>query len=135
MQLRMSPGGSMPNSLRRTPELPPSSVTVTIAVRCATDQAPSASTYALSPRRSVDRPVPPPIATMFRPCCRIQCDSKRRMGAGEDTRASIGAGANGGMGVLTHARAASNPRCDDSSDVMAEDAEERELGGNAALAL
>src|ERR1017187_4092727 len=32
MQLRMSPGGSTSNSRRRRPELPPSSVTVTMAV-------------------------------------------------------------------------------------------------------
>ena len=32
MQLRMSPGGSTSNSRRRRPELPPSSLTVTIAV-------------------------------------------------------------------------------------------------------
>src|SRR5688572_29273846 len=67
MQLRMSPGGSIPNSLRRTPELPPSSVTVTIAPRAPTDHAPSQSTYVFSPRRSVERPVPPPMATMFNP--------------------------------------------------------------------
>src|SRR5688572_26490999 len=67
MQLRMSPGGSIPNSLRRTPELPPSSVTVTIAPRSAMVQAPSASTYFLRPRSSVERPVPPPIATMLSP--------------------------------------------------------------------
>ena len=33
MQLRMSPGGSICNSSRRRPELPPSSETVTIADR------------------------------------------------------------------------------------------------------
>src|SRR5580700_11343339 len=33
MQLRMSPGGSMRFSRRRRPELPPSSVTVTMAAR------------------------------------------------------------------------------------------------------
>ncbi len=33
MQLRMSPGGSICNSSRRRPELPPSSETVTIAER------------------------------------------------------------------------------------------------------
>ena len=32
-QLRMSPGGSTPSSRRSTPELPPSSATVTMAVR------------------------------------------------------------------------------------------------------
>src|ERR1051325_8451874 len=67
MQLRMSPGGSIPNSLRSTPELPPSSVTVTIAPGSLLAHAPSASTYDFSPRNSVDRPVPPPMATMFSP--------------------------------------------------------------------
>src|SRR5436305_7797086 len=72
MQLRISPGGSMPNSFRSAPELPPSSVTVTIAPRRAIDHGPSASTYAFSPRSSVERPVPPPMATMLRPWWRIR---------------------------------------------------------------
>src|ERR1700674_412333 len=75
MQLRTSPGGSMLNSLRNRPLEPPSSVTVTTAESSATRAeskgAPSASpacgpgltTYFLSPLRSVERPVPPPIAT------------------------------------------------------------------------
>ena len=58
MQLRMSPTGGIPSSVRRTPDEPPSSATVTIAVRLLV--------CSLSPRRSVDRPVPPPIATIAR---------------------------------------------------------------------
>jgi hypothetical protein len=62
MQLRMSPGGSTSKSRRRRPELPPSSVTVTIAVR-STDP-PAALAYRFSPRSNVDKPVPPPMETM-----------------------------------------------------------------------
>ena len=51
-----------PSSWRSRPEEPPSSDTVTIAVRL--------SVYSFRPRRSVDRPVPPPIATIFGPRCR-----------------------------------------------------------------
>src|SRR5689334_339325 len=68
MQLRMSPGGRMPNSRRSTPEEPPSSVTVTIAERRRIDHVPTLPTYFFSPRSSVESPVPPPIATMSRPC-------------------------------------------------------------------
>ena len=62
MQLRMSPTGGMPSSVRNTPDEPPSSATVTIAVRLLV--------CSLSPRRSVDRPVPPPIATTRGPRAR-----------------------------------------------------------------
>ena len=57
MQFRMSPGGMTPRSSRNRPELPPSSVTVTM-----TDKA---AGPLLSPRRSVDKPVPPPIETIL----------------------------------------------------------------------
>ena len=62
MQLRMSPTGGIPSSSRRTPDEPPSSATVTIAVRLLV--------CSLRPRRSVDRPVPPPIATTRGPRAR-----------------------------------------------------------------
>ena len=55
-QLRMSPGGGIASSRRRRPLEPPSSVSVTIAVICAP--------VSLSPRSSVERPVPPPRQTM-----------------------------------------------------------------------
>src|SRR5258707_4987451 len=72
MQLRTSPGGSMPSSRRRRPLEPPSSLTVTTAVRSEMNgplhgDSPAAVVYRLSPLRSVDRPVPPPIATTRRP--------------------------------------------------------------------
>src|SRR5204863_9716350 len=63
MQLRMSPGGRTSNSRRNRPELPPSSLTVTTAVR-STEPAP-ALTKRFSPRSSVDNPVPPPIETIL----------------------------------------------------------------------
>src|SRR4051812_5598141 len=81
MQLRTSPGGSMLNSLRRRPLEPPSSLTVTTPASspivtepeavCRTlletpdgEKLPAgAATYFLRPLRSVERPVPPPIAT------------------------------------------------------------------------
>ena len=62
MQLRMSPTGGMPSSVRRTPDEPPSSATVTIAVRLLV--------CSLRPRSRTDRPVPPPIATMRGPRAR-----------------------------------------------------------------
>ena len=62
MQLRTSPGGRMPSSRRSRPELPPSSATVTTAVRLPE--------YSFSPRSSVDSPVPPPMATIFGPRAR-----------------------------------------------------------------
>ncbi|MCU1241672.1 MAG: hypothetical protein JWO71_2398 [Candidatus Acidoferrum typicum] len=60
-------------SRRRRPELPPSSVTVTMAVRSLTGLSwfagPSRRrvTYSLRPRNKVDSPVPPPRATTLRP--------------------------------------------------------------------
>ena len=59
MQWRMSPGGGIPISLRSMPEPPPSSATVTTAVRFLV--------YFFSPRSMVERPVPPPMATILGP--------------------------------------------------------------------
>src|ERR1700681_2114239 len=71
MQLRMSPGGSTRYSRRRRPELPPSSVTVTIAARSLigwrSDSCRRRATYCFSPRSSIESPVPPPIATTRTP--------------------------------------------------------------------
>src|SRR5213082_1771895 len=50
MHWRKSPGGRMRYSARSLPELPPSSATVTIAVRLPV--------YFFSPRSMVERPVP-----------------------------------------------------------------------------
>src|SRR5437870_2567930 len=58
-QSRMSPGGRMPSSRRSRPELPPSSNTVTTAVRLLVNS--------FNPRSSVERPVPPPMTTMRGP--------------------------------------------------------------------
>src|SRR5580700_10964977 len=60
-------------SRRSRPELPPSSVTVTMAVSPAIGWSSSAissrrrTTRSFNPRRSVDRPVPPPRATTCSP--------------------------------------------------------------------
>ena len=59
MQLRTSPGGSTPSSRRRMPDEPPSSPTVTIAVRLLV--------CSLRPRSSTGMPVPPPMQTIFGP--------------------------------------------------------------------
>ena len=59
MQLRMSPGGNDPSSSRNRPELPPSSVTVTMTDRCPGPF--------FKPRNNVDSPVPPPIETILGP--------------------------------------------------------------------
>ena len=59
MQWRISPGGGMPMSRRSTPEPPPSSATVTTAVRFLV--------YFFSPRSMVDSPVPPPMAVILGP--------------------------------------------------------------------
>src|SRR6201996_2126850 len=78
MQLRMSPGGNTEYSRRKRPELPPSSVTATMATRsemgltCDLESAVAFpargfvrnSTKSFSPRKTVERPVPPPRATM-----------------------------------------------------------------------
>src|SRR6059036_3700778 len=57
MQFRMSPGGITPSSSRSRPELPPSSVTVTMTERAAGPF--------LRPRSNVDKPVPPPMETIL----------------------------------------------------------------------
>src|ERR1700730_14050285 len=60
-------------SRRRRPELPPSSVTVTIAVRSLTglwwfaESSRRRVTYSFRPRNRVESPVPPPRATTLRP--------------------------------------------------------------------
>src|SRR5271168_304481 len=63
----MSPGGRMRYSRRNRPELPPSSVTVTMAVRsamgCCGRRLPRSAMCCFSPRSTVERPVPPPSAT------------------------------------------------------------------------
>jgi len=64
MQFRMSPGGSICNSSRSLPELPPLSETVTIAESVSTQIGSSVlPTNCFKPASSVDRPVPPPRAT------------------------------------------------------------------------
>src|ERR1019366_1038059 len=64
MQLRMSPGGSTSNSRRRRPELPPSSVTGTMAVMSTAGVAgPVGRAWGFTPGGTRDRPVPPPMAT------------------------------------------------------------------------
>ena len=62
MQFRMSPTGGIPSSSRRAPDEPPSSATVTIAVRLLV--------CSFIPRRNAERPVPPPIATILGPRAR-----------------------------------------------------------------
>ena len=64
MQLRMSPGGRTSNSRRNRPELPPSSVTVTMAVMSRAATAGSVCrAKCFRPCSSAERPLPPPIAT------------------------------------------------------------------------
>src|ERR1019366_4337470 len=64
MQLRMSPGGSTSNSRRKRPELPPSSVTVTMAVMSTEGIAgPAGRAEGFNPARTLDNPFPPPMAT------------------------------------------------------------------------
>ncbi|MNW56881.1 hypothetical protein D3C74_346370 [compost metagenome] len=62
--LRMSPGGGIWSSLRRIPELPPSSATVTIAV--------ISSGFSFNQRSMTESPVPPPITTIRG---RLSCSS------------------------------------------------------------
>ena len=62
MQLRMSPTGGIASSSRSTPDDPPSSATVTTAVRLLVTS--------LRPRSRVDMPVPPPIVTILGPRAR-----------------------------------------------------------------
>src|SRR5438105_2615609 len=77
MQLRMSPGGSICNSSRSRPELPPSSETVTMAESASSQRPPRpwSPTSSFRPESAVDRPVPPPMATSFRPRSRLCCKS------------------------------------------------------------
>ena len=62
IQARISPGGRTKKSRRRRPELPPSSVTVTIAVIETAGR--SGPAHAFRPLSSVDKPLPPPIDTI-----------------------------------------------------------------------
>ncbi len=62
MQLRMSPTGGSPSCVRSLPDDPPSSATVTTAVRLLV--------CSLRPRSRVDSPVPPPSATTRGPRAR-----------------------------------------------------------------
>ena len=62
MQFRMSPTAGIPSSSRNLPLEPPSSATVTTAVRF--------DVCSFSPRNSVESPVPPPIATTRGPRAR-----------------------------------------------------------------
>ena len=59
IQLRISPGGSVPNSSRNRPEEPPSSAMVTMAVKLLV--------YCFKPRIKTDKPEPPPMTTSFGP--------------------------------------------------------------------
>src|SRR5512133_543643 len=71
-QLRTSPGGSMPKSERKRPLEPPSSITDTTAVRLwisAMVLIRPRVTWCLRPRKSVDRPVPPPKHTTRKGAC------------------------------------------------------------------
>ena len=64
MQLRMSPGGRTPRVSRRRPELPPSSITVTIPVSQSGASMPSPLPQtSRRPSSTIGSPVPPPIAT------------------------------------------------------------------------
>ena len=71
----MSPGGSTPMSRRSRPELPPSSATVTTAVRLLVSS--------FRPPSSAARPVPPPMATTRGPAgeAAVEADLARRSGA------------------------------------------------------
>src|SRR5580704_11715857 len=83
MQLRISPGGNMLSSLRRRPLEPPSSLTVTTAHRsriigesAGRSISVGESTKRFSPLSSVERPVPPPMATTRRPRSRAVFSSE-----------------------------------------------------------
>src|SRR5579863_8344778 len=96
MQARMSPGGSMLNSLRNRPLEPPSSLTVTTAQRSEISgfgglrevRSTEGPTYCFRPFKSVDKPVPPPIATTRKP--RLVAD-ERLSGASLSEEKPIGA--------------------------------------------
>src|SRR5215470_9807814 len=88
MQLRMSPGGRILYSRRRRPELPPSSITVTTAAKSDMGRFDCfffSATYSFSPRSTVERPVPPPSATILTGRargCAISFTEERRMLSG-----------------------------------------------------
>src|SRR5258708_404292 len=68
----MSPGGRMFNSRRKRPLEPPSSLTVTTPVSSEMNMpaggvSPGATVYCFNPFSSVERPVPPPMATTRSP--------------------------------------------------------------------
>src|SRR6476646_2469283 len=89
-QLRTSPGGSMPSSRRKRPLEPPSSLTVTSAVRSEI-KTPSGATspvrtvYCLRPLSRVERPVPPPMATTRIP----RAERPRFCSAGDGMRVAL----------------------------------------------
>src|SRR5579864_2097873 len=89
-QLRTSPGGSMPNSRRRRPLDPPSSLTVTSAVRSEMKGpsgaiSPVRTVYCLRPLSRVERPVPPPMATTRIP----RAERPRFCSAGDGMRVAL----------------------------------------------
>ena len=63
-QLRISPGGKIPNSERSLPELPPSSATVTTAVMF--------DVMFFRPRSRFGNPLPPPITTTLGPAAKTR---------------------------------------------------------------
>ena len=67
----MSPIASTLRSRRNRPLLPPSSLTVTMAVSEATS-----ASERLRPRSTTGSPVPPPSATIFNPRWRYLADLK-----------------------------------------------------------
>src|SRR3989440_10181679 len=77
MQWRIAPGGSIRNPSRRRPDLPPSSETVTMAESVSSRRPPRpwSPTSSFRPESAVDRPVPPSMATSFRPRSRLCCKS------------------------------------------------------------
>src|SRR5690348_4414695 len=95
MQLRMSPGGRMRFSRRKRPELPPSSVTVTIAARSEIGRSAVASssgrrtTCSFRPRSKVESPVPPPSATTRKPVRRAFAEDARFFILAETETASL----------------------------------------------
>src|SRR5438445_7187662 len=89
-QLRTSPGGSMPSSRRKRPLEPPSSLTVTSAVRSEMKTpsgwaSPARTVYCLRPLSKVERPVPPPMATTRIP----RAERPRFCSPGDGMRAAL----------------------------------------------
>src|SRR5271154_5353825 len=78
IQFRISPGGNMRFSRRKRPELPPSSVTVTMATKSVIGRSAVAcrserrTTWFFNPRSNAERPVPPPKATTRNPCAGVR---------------------------------------------------------------